>query len=179
MKKLLFLIPIMAITLMSCYTTKVYKLEGKNYGAIQVIKSTKPVDSIWSNIIDLFATKGISIKVIDKSSGLIVTEKYNFKKHYSFEINGRLIDSTAWIALSYVAVKGGYGDYPVNVTADWNIRIKSDVTGSIINVNLTNIEAGIHLPVRNGGITSLPAQDFTFDGESTGVFEKLIIDIVK
>ena len=187
MKKLLLLLPLTAIILNSCYTAKVYQLEGKNYGAIQIIKSSKPVDTVWSNIIDMFATKGISIKTIDKNSGLIVTDRYNFKRHYSFEINGKLIDTTAWVALSYVAVKGGYPENSVNVSADWNVRVKPEGTGSIINVNLTNIEAGVHFKKLNTlasiNVDGKPPVyddiDYTLDGESTGVFEKTIIDIVK
>ena len=181
---LLIFSSLILITLNSCYTSKEYKLKGKNYGAIQIIKSPKSVDSVWSNIIDFCAQTGVSIKIIDKNSGLIVTEKYNFKRHYSFEINGKLIDTTAWVALSYISVKGGYPDNSVSVSADWNIRIKTDGAGSIINVNLTNIDAGVHFVKTNAVGASFGAPrteniDYTLDGESTGVFEKMIIDLVK
>ena len=178
MKKTLLFISIVAF-LSSC-APKMYPIKG-HYPEVTVIKSSKPVDSVWSKIIDLFATRGIPIRVIDKSSGLISSDRASLKGKYSFENkDGKIEYKDAWVVLNYYQSHNALNDLqPNTITAEWNVRIKPDGTGSTINVNLVNIIAELHTPAVNAGYLSKPAVDIVYDARSTGVFEQIIADIVK
>jgi hypothetical protein len=172
--KILFAIAIMTF-LIGC-SPKMLPLKGTYINKPYEITSDKSFDAVWSNMIDLFATKGLSIKVIDKNSGLIVSEKTSLISNYTIEDdNGKLIDPNAWIVISKINWMGTEV-IPDRLTAEWNVRIKSNVEGkTIINVNLTNIDGSkYYAPTQYTA-----AQNFKFDGRSTGIFEKTIADQVK
>ena len=63
---------------------------------------------IWSNIIDFFSQRGFSIKTIDKSSGIIVTDDYSLLSSYTYEKNGKIENANAYVILS-PKYKGLYG----------------------------------------------------------------------
>lgn len=169
---------LITVILVSCAPT-MYRLEGKYLDAPYQITSTKSFDQVWTNIIDFFATKGISIKVIDRSSGLIVSEKTSFKNSYSFEEKGKPKNPNAYIVLSAIEVNG-VELHPQTITAEWNIRIKTnDKGGTIVNVNMTNIQANYYQAPVRGTYLSQQERNYDFDGKSTGVFEKTISDQVK
>lgn len=140
------------------------------------IISDKPVDIVWGNVIDLFATKGLSIKLIDKASGLIVSEKTSFASNYTFEdIYGKLQNPNAWVVLAKISY-GGSDMSPDKITGEWNIRIKTASDGkTLINVNLTNIEGSKYIAPSQ----YTAAQNLTFHGKSTGKFEEVISNLVK
>ena len=139
------------------------------------IISEKSFDEVWSNVIDLFATKGLSVKIIDKTSGLIVSEKTSFISEYSYEDNnGNLENPDAWLAVERIYYAGGYSPiHPKTITGEWNVRIKNGKGGNtIINVNLTNIQAEAYIGTTNSEVV-------TFKAKSTGKFEEIISNLVK
>lgn len=163
-----------AIILSAC-TPTISKLIGTyQTGPFQAI-SNKNLDVVWSNTIDLFAQKGISIKIIDKSSGLILTEKVSFLKNYTIEQNGKSTNPSAWIVLNQIY--WGTGDVkPQVLTGEWNIRLKpSESGGTIINVNITNLIATAHFDRTQYTLE----RTFDFDARSTGVFESMVADNIK
>jgi hypothetical protein len=176
MKKV-FLLLCIAITLASCGTLVNTPLKGTYVDKPIEITTNKPYEKVWSNIIDLFATKGLSIKLIDKSSGLIVSEKTSLINNYSFEdAKGNLINPSAYIALDRNEFSGLSSIIPERITAEWNIRIKAiSDNQTVINVNLTNIDATKTFPASQYSAGSI----IIFKGKSTGNFEKEISDIVK
>jgi hypothetical protein len=176
MKKTLLFVCV-AIAFSSCGTLVNVPLKGNYVDKPIEINSNKPYDQVWSNIIDLFATKGLSVKLIDKSSGLIVSEKTSLIDNYSFEDDkGLLVNPSAYVVLDRNEIKGFSKLTPDNVTAEWNVRIKSiDKNSTVINVNLTNINASKAV----AGSQYSPARTFIFIGKSTGNFEKQISEIVK
>ena len=177
-----FLKPILAITvamlLTSCMTVKPVALKGNYSDKPFEVVSDKQFDQVWSNIIDLFATKGLSIKLIDKSSGLIISEKTSFISDYTFENStGGLENPNASIVIEKKIVTGyNQSLKPEKITGEWNIRIKENNTGKIgVNVNLTNIDATSFI----AGSQYSPAQNLMFIGKSTGKFEELITGLIK
>jgi len=155
---------------------KVTPLKG-NYPTTPIIYySEKSFDKVWDNIIDLFAQKGLSIKIIDRSSGLIVSEK----SHLSWSLekkDGKLFDSTYYVVLERIAPKGSKFFYtPAQVTGEWNVRIKNDGGRTAINVNLTNIKATYGSSYYSGGRIVEPVD---IAGRTTGVFEKFIYEAIK
>ena len=106
-------------------------LKGTYQNTPYEIQTSKPFDTVWSNLIDLFATKGISIKTIDKADGLIVSEKTSFLNSYTFENKkGKLIDTTAFV----VTCRPRGLDPLTDIIGVWNVRIKVVGGKTVINV---------------------------------------------
>jgi hypothetical protein len=159
-------------------TVKPVVLQGNYSDKPYEVVSDKQFDQVWSNTIDLFATKGFSIKLIDKNSGLIISEKTSFISDYTFEdMNGALENANASIVIEKKLVSGFNQFFkPQKITGECNIRIKENGTGKIVvNVNLTNIEATSFIL----GSQYSPAQNLIFNGKSTGKFEELITGLIK
>ena len=164
------------ITLAASCDPVVYPMPGKNYDEISNIKSGRSVDSAWACVNRVLANTGYSIKASDKNSGTITTDKYDFGKRFSFVKGGKPIDSTAWVALSYTTNKGGFGTNPFKVFAYWTVSIKPSGSGSMIRIDLSKVDASVTKPEKS---TFHPTQVYTFQGQSTGVFEKILADAVK
>jgi len=161
-----------------CYVTKVTQLKGTYPTPPIITSSDKSFDKVWDNTVDYFAQHGIPIKIIDKASGLIVSDKA--KLSWSFEDkNGKLLRPDAYVVLKKMT--GDYSDKPFKpdeVTGEWNIRIKPVGTGTSINVNLYNIQAVYERAYYSyyKGVTN---SWVTVDGYTTGNFERSFEDAVK
>ena len=169
MKKLITFITV-SMLMQSCATMTPLK---NDYSKVQnTFYTNKSKDEVWSKIVELFSTNGIGIGLIDKSSGLIVSSKTDFLSKTTTETQtGQLVDKTGYI----VREKKDYGGgdlKPREVNGIWNVRIfeKDGKTG--INVNLTNIYAGINTVSMGNQIV------IAYDAKSTGNFEKMIFDSI-
>jgi hypothetical protein len=145
----------------------------RDYAKIQnTFYTEKTKDEVWGKIVELFSTNGIGISLIDKSSGLIISNKTDFLNKTTTETpTGELIDKSAYIVREKKDY--GMGDIkPLEVNGTWNIRVfeKDGKTG--ININLNNIYAGITVRVGSQSSTA------TFDAKSTGNFEKMVFDSI-
>jgi len=172
------LLAIGASSLFSCYSTKTIALKGKYPTPPIITMSQKSFDEIWSNTVDFFAQHGIPIKLIDKASGIIVSEKT--KLDWSFEDKtGKLIHPRAYVALNKTTDDvTGRAFVPEEVTGEWNIRIKPTDKGTLINVNLYDIYA-TYGRVYYSEYTHGVIQPIKTDGYTTGIFEKTLEDAVK
>ena len=146
-------------------------LKGSYYGSERpfTISTTKSIDEVWSKVIDLFATKGLSIKIIDKASGLITSESFSFiGKNTNETETGTLTDPSAWIVCSV--------PNPGQVDGSWNVRIKKDEIGkTVININITNLVAKTVLTQT----AYVKGSTVLYEAKSTGNFERLISDLIK
>ena len=143
------------------------------------ITSDKSFDTVWNNLIDLFAQKSLPIKIIDRSSGLIISESALLKT--TVEIKDALLDPSAWIVLAKQHTAGMPNDLPIttggtysgftgknkklqvnDVRADWNVRIKTHGYKTIINVNIGIVKFNASDPTKSFLIKSY---------RSTGVYE--------
>lgn len=169
--KLSFLV--FALTLLISCSYKTVPLKGSYQTGPFVKSTTTPPEKVWDKVIDLFATKGLSIKVIDKSSGLIVSDKTGLLATNE-DKNGKLINPSAWIVLpKFYNPANQQFLTPNSVTGEWNVRIKSDEKGgTLINVNLVNVRE--LYPDLKGFINESPS-----NGKSTGVFEEIIFNYIK
>lgn len=140
------------------------------------IITDKSFETVWSNIIDLFAQKGLSIKVIDKSSGLITSEKTSLLSNYSFEKdNGLLENPDAWVVINR-STYAGTTLPPQVLSGEWNVRIKSiENNKTSININLTNINGSY----RSAGGQYAAAMNVEYTGKSTGKFEQIILKLIQ
>lgn len=146
------------------------RLAGDYQDTPYILTSKQPFEKVWSNTVDFFAQKGITITVIDKSSGLIVAGRTRFTKTYTFESNGKALDPEAFVIVNSCSVMMGY-DFknfkPYNVEGDWNVRIKEADGKTSININLVNLRAETFEKDTKG--FPYPC---TWELKSTGVFEK-------
>lgn len=163
--------------LSSCITYKLVPLTG-SYPPTPITYITEtPVAKVWDNIIDFFSQHGFAIKIIDRSSGLIVSDRTPLP--YTFESkDGDMITPEAFTVLRKFKESGSSFYFkPVSVTGEWNIRIKTVEGKTSVNVNLTNIfatyETGYY------AYTHVPYEPILVEGKTTGKFEKTIFEIVK
>lgn len=185
--KLTSLFIITSIVLSSCFSSKIIPLKGK-YPSLPIqVTTEKDFAFVWDKIIDLFAQRGLPIKIIDRSSGLIICDKTVLKTTIE-NSKGLLDDNEAWIVVPKthdpglnrdVAVSGSSsGVYskkmlPNDVNGEWNVRVKSENGKTLVNVNIVNVRYEDYNG--QGYSKNINIQSFA----STGVFEKLILDSIK
>lgn len=178
MKKIT-LIAFCCITLFSC-SYQTIGLKGTYQTTPYETTTNSSFQQVWDKLIDLFAQKGLGIKVIDKSSGLIVAHNAMVPVTYENE-KGQLADPNAWIVSPKVWEPGARKWYYVqSAAAEWNVRIKDSGNGTTkINVNLVNIVSSMAVTQLNlvfvGGTTT----QVNTKAVSTGVFERMIADLIK
>jgi hypothetical protein len=165
----------------SCLAVKKIPIKGQYQNGPYMDTTTWSKDQVWDKVVDFFAQNGLSIKIIDKSSGLITSD--HTKLIASFEDKkGLLMKKDAWIVLPKEINPRTTKPYPIEeVYGEWNIRIKEvPQKGTIINVNLVNITTTRYTAVGTGfSSTSIPKQVPVYDYKLTGNFEKRIIDLIK
>ena len=171
--KITFLLSAFLIVLATSCTPKAYPLKGTYTNGNFEAYSEKSKDAVWDNIIEFFAKNGISIRIIDRSSGLIVSGETELT--WSFENKkGELENKDAWVAIYRLYDPGSRQTYkPYLVTGEWNIRIKEQNNKTLININLVN-------PTYTRVMTS-PVKTTFQKGyvQSTGVFEKWVYEKIK
>jgi hypothetical protein len=173
-------------TFSSCSTGKLIPLKGQYPATPIVIDSPNSFEKTWDRLVDLFAQKGLAIKIIDKSSGLIVSENSRMPATIE-DKNGKVYDPTAFIVIpvrrigsELIPVSGKTsGPYAKKIKAndvfgEWNVRIKPNGTGSTINVNITNVSYEDYLTA-----TKSYHPVSIYDYKSTGVFENQIAELIK
>lgn len=162
-----------ALSLILSCTFKTVPLKGNYSDGNFEGYSEKSKEVVWDNIIDFFAKNGLSIHVIDKSSGLITSGK-SLVPYTKENSKGELINKDAWVVIHKIIDPGSRKSIAYyNVTAEWNVRIKEMDSRTVINVNLVNPSYAI----TDQGASNRMFNKGSF--QSTGVFEKLIYDKVK
>ena len=129
-------------------------------------------DKVWDNIVKLFSTNGLGISLIDKSSGLIISNKTDFLKDYTNEDEqGVIKNKNAFIVVE--RFEGGMGNLPPsNLYGTWNIRLFEENGKTGVNINLTNIEAFHTID----GTKYTNAGKIAYNAKSIGNFEKMVMD---
>lgn len=163
---------LLSVVLISC-SVKTIPLKGEYEKGSYTGQSSRSKDAVWESIIDFFAVKGIPIKLIDRSSGLIISDRSEMT--YTHENSkGELMDKTAWIVLEKTIDPGSRKIIKFyNVTAEWNIRIKDSDGKTSINVNLVNPTHTAFFG--EGKVVGFKQGSF----QSTGVFERQVYEIIE
>lgn len=165
------------VCLSSC-SLKMIPLKG-NYPTLPITETTSTqFDAVWEHLIDFISQRGYSVKLIDRSSGFLVMDDYSFRGVFTTEDKtGMPREKRAFLVTS------GYREPstrqiagPSRVTGNFNIRMKKSGDGTLINVNLTNLQA-YGLATYKGVSTYTEAMNYQI--KSTGVFERMIIDYIK
>ena len=71
----IFITIICALFISSCGSSKLMPLKGKYPDTPYQVKTSKSFEQVWDNLVDLILLKGVINKIIDKSSGLITSDK--------------------------------------------------------------------------------------------------------
>jgi len=139
--------------------------KGKYADSPVEITSTKPIDSIWLNITQLFAGKGLSIKKLKKEKGLIVSTKSSNNPAYTFEDkDGQLIEPEAWIVLEEEWVNKKKWN-PKKIFCQWNIQITETGKG----LSMIKVDPIVWCTYYPNMFTNVEQR-----GQSTGKLEKLL-----
>lgn len=175
MKRILTILA--ACFLIACSPTKVTPITGTYLKPPFILNSSSSFNTVWDKLIDLFAQKGLPIKIIDRTSGLIISDRSILSATYELKVGG-LKDSTALIVLpkfydpnsrktSTVAMGG-------QVTGEWNVRIKEADGKTAINVNIVNVRYEYY-----DLATKRAREVIATSYQSTGIFEKLIAEAIQ
>jgi hypothetical protein len=134
------------------------------------ITTTKPIDSVWADLSDIFTKNGLPIKKIDKTNGLLRTKKIPINSTYTFEDNnGNLEQPEAWVVLTKEFVKEKQWK-PKIIFAQWNVQI-TQAEGSKTFLKIDPIVITTYYP---NTFTKMEAR-----GQSTGKLESLLEGYLK
>lgn len=154
----------------SCFTIKTIPLKGTYQETPIIIMSDNNKDVVWDKLIDFFAQKGLSIKIIDRSSGLITSEETQLTWTHE-DKKGKVKWPQAWVAIPMKNMSGTIIN-PESVSGEWNVRIKATADNrTSINVNIVNIRRGDRYDKSISYTISA--------GRSTGIFEQIIASAIK
>lgn len=166
MKKLITFITI-SILLQSCAGGAGTALKG-NYQNPNTFYFEKSESEVWTGLMAVLCDKGMSVKSMDKFSGVIFGDRYDFTALSSAENSkGQLVNKDAFLVSQHVVFTGTTYVLPSLITADWNMRIFQHDGKTALKVNIKNIVSkyGLSTPI-------------FYDAKSTGNFEKMIADSI-
>lgn len=172
--------------LSSC-SNKIIPIKGSYPQTPIIVSSEKPFEEVWDKLINVFAQKGLSIKLIDKSSGLIISDNSLLSATIENK-KGIPENSSAVIVVPqihnvglnmYVPIVGYTYEPKTNkiltnpVYGEWNVRIQKTGNSTLINVNLVNLK------YVSTGQYNIPITQNLNNFKTTGKFENIIIDLIK
>jgi hypothetical protein len=111
-----------------------------------VISLNLPKEQVWQRVMDLFVGNSIPIKLMDKTSGLIQSERLGLGSHYALK---HADDSLAWALCA--SVKSLEGDsfyfYPQVINTELQVYVRETADGKVLlSLNLMNLTATSHDP---------------------------------
>jgi len=168
--------PLVLFCAISC-TPKVIPLKNSYDDKPFEMTAGKDFEQVWSNTIEFFAKSGISIKIIDKSSGLIVATATQADVTAE-DKNGKLINPDAWAVAEKIYEPGSNRTYYAKVgTIEWNVFLKKATeTSTTVNINLISV---VTITVAQAGFATPIAKTFKTRSRTTGVWEKTVFEKIK
>lgn len=169
-----------SVILTSCYTQRVvYNFTPVQFQKKEIIPSS--TDDVWASVVDILSEAGISIDIIDKGSGLIMTGRYYFKP--SFQAEDGTLFNDADIAVQYANYCKNAAGAPASMraSAKWNIRVRADKEQrTVVTINITDITPEV-LETRYSGYVPYNTwiKHPELQASSTGRFEKQVINLIK
>jgi hypothetical protein len=165
------LLAVLILVLQSCGIQE-YPLKNKYDPKPYVIESPRSFEEVWGSLVDMAALQGLSIKFLDKLSGLMVSERNDFLNNYTFERpDGKLQKQDAFLVVKRYSSRSQSSVTPLTLTAEWNVRVKATQNGkTLINVNLVR-------PMAES--PSLLKYGIFMEVYSTGQFERYMAESIK
>jgi hypothetical protein len=161
--------------LSSCSVHKLIPVSEDHYDP-KTIETSSSFDQVWDKLIDVFAQNGMSIKVIDRSSGVIVSERSLLPSTIELD-PGKLKNPTAYAVLP--RVRYATRDKPLyyELTGEWNLRLKKSDKGTLVFINIGNVEGKYTAEDDHSNV--IVYKKLCPTCKSTGVFEDKIADVIK
>ena len=163
MKKVLILLITLSV-FSSCQQRLTRPLKG-NYPSDYTITIDKPSDQVWDDMFEYCSKKGISLKTLDKKSGIIISEPYRIRT-FTFENE----DGTPEIVSADVIVGcETIGPFkkdcmpPFSIWTNIIFRVKEEDNKTLFTITLSDITAWYS------------EYHCLKDIKSTGFFEKQLI----
>jgi hypothetical protein len=122
-----------------------------------VITLNLPKEQVWQRVMDLFVANSIPIKLMDKSSGLIQSDRIGLGSHYALK---HADDSLAWALCA--SVKSPEGDsfyfFPQIINTELQVYVRETADGTVLlSLNLMNMAATSEVP-ETGNVRDFPIQ---------------------
>lgn len=168
------IIPVLCLILFSC-TTRLIPLRGKYPQPPFEITTTQQYEQMWNKVVDVFTERNIPIKIIDKSSGLIVSDKISMGTTVENR-NGVPVSDKAFIVVpGYYdpATRKNISAFPLdNYSGSISVRVKTKENNVTVSVSISGVTAQSYMSgkMQNGDITNF---------KSTGKFEQSFFDLLK
>ncbi|WEK35431.1 MAG: hypothetical protein P0Y53_23310 [Candidatus Pseudobacter hemicellulosilyticus] len=177
MKKVILALAIPVIALSSC-SYKTIPAQGIYPDQPISFQNNKSFEETWDQAISAFSQEGLAIKLIDKSSGLIVSE--NSPIIATWEGNSNIpVHPNAYIVVAKRVTQTTAREIPVTkiktirpkldsadiLRGEWVVRIKQNGSGTQVQVSLANVT---HVIYSRQLWVVKPLDQF----KSTGIFEK-------
>jgi hypothetical protein len=106
-----------------------------------VMSVNLPKEDVWKRLVGLFVSNSIPIKLMDKSTGLIQSEKIGLGSHYALT---NADDSTSWALCEVLTSPEGIGFYwyPQIINGELQIYVQETADGkTLLSINLMNLAA--------------------------------------
>ncbi|PZR27320.1 MAG: hypothetical protein DI535_10865 [Citrobacter freundii] len=162
---------------MACTPTKVTPITGNYPKPPFIFESSSSFNTVWDKLIDLFAQKGLPIKLIDRTSGLLVSDRSVLPATYELNTGG-LKEPGAFIVMPKVYVPTTRKTFIIamgsQVTGEWNVRIREVDGKTLINVNIVNVR---YEPYDTENKRT--REVISTGHQSTGIFEKMVADAIR
>lgn len=116
-------------------------LQGSYEDKAFVGYSKKPVPEVWDNLVTFVTKEGLDVKVVDKNSGLMISERTSYVESTCAERKGKPYAPEKYIVTSHVGARPDKFT-PSRITAAWNAIIKpSDHGDTEVIIRLSGIQA--------------------------------------
>ena len=167
-KALLLLLVVLGTSCVSKNLTGTYPAPQQHY-----VESKDSFEIVWSKCMDYFAMNGIAVFAANKSDGKIISSKISFVNNYTREVNGRPLNSGAYVVIP--TIRNGFGNIlkpsvtragSLTMNGDCNVRIRENNGKMIVDVNLSNLDCSYYTGYR---VAKIPIR-------STGVFEQELLE---
>jgi hypothetical protein len=137
-----------------------------NYPASYTYTVPVSKDKVWDKLVSFFTANAIPIKTIDKASGILVSDTFDFSNSYTREDSlGHLANPNAFIVINF---KCGTPGFKPGFTGIINVQVTDNGGTANMTVTINNINTN--------ATQFINAQKVSM--HSTGVLEKQIDDFV-
>lgn len=173
MRKLIPICLLATFLLSGCTYLAFTPLKGRHQERPYVTQSNKEFEEVWDNAIEVLATGGYPIKLLDKQSGLIVCERTTLIGSFTYEDKkGEIEDPEAFIVLPRLSGGGMKYVPPKNLSGVLNILVRPLESGTRINVNLNSFQIEV-------GLVEEHSRESLIGMRSTGRLEDTIANLIK
>jgi hypothetical protein len=134
------------------------------------------IDDAWKKVVEYLVEKGIAIKVIDKSSGLLTTESTSFLNSFTWENkDGSLMNPGAYVVCNKVRgpLQMTSSLKPTVLNGQWVFLFKQEGEKSYLVIRLANTQGKV-AEVQVGNDTESSGYSYNLEVKSTGQFEESI-----